>query len=205
MDWLGWLPGSDMVDSFLHPERGYEAAEQAAQKYYIDAQGKLQPYSQNGLSQFQRLTGQAEALNNPVQLQNQWAQSYEMSPQARQQFEQAKEAGLGAASGMGLLGSSTALNNIQQSAGDIMQNDRQAYMNDLMQKYLASIGIGQNLYGVGAGAAGAMANNAMNQGQISATNAYGRTNAPGEQFGKLLGMATNAGINYLTGGVSKVA
>lgn len=186
---------------FNDPSKGYEKAGQAMEQYYRDAQGKLQPYNQNGMSQFNRLTGQAEALNNPAQLQNQWAQSYEMSPQAQQMMKQAKSSGLDAASNMGLMGSSAAVNNIQNSAGNIMQNDRQSYMNDLMQKYMASVGIGQNIYGTGAGAAGAMSGNSMTQGQNAGQVAYGQQNAQGDAFGKLFGGLTQGGINYATGGI----
>jgi hypothetical protein len=89
-----------------------------------------------------------------------------------------------------------------------MQNDRKQYLDDLMQKYMASIGIGQNLYGTGAAAAGQMGQNAMMQGQNSINNAnnlaglkYGSVNAPGQMIGNLLGGAAKLGINYATGGV----
>ncbi len=186
------------------PSEGYRKAGEQMDKYYKDAQGHLQPYNQNGQSQFGRLTNQANELNDPVALQNKWAQSYQMSPQAQQQLAQAKESGMGAASQMGLMGSSAAVNNIQNSAGNIMQNDRQSYMNDLMQKYMQSIGIGQNLYGTGASAAGGMSTNAMNQGQNMAGMAYGEQNAPGEAYGKIAGGLTNAGINYATGSAKPV-
>lgn len=205
MSWTDFIPGGDMIKSFMHPEKGYQAAGQQMEKYYRDAQGNLQPYSQHGLDQYGRLTGQADALNDPAELEAKWAKSYEMSPMARQAFANAKESGLDAASSMGLMGSSAAVNNIQNSAGNIMQNDRQQYMNDLMQKYMASIGLGNNLYGIGANTAGTMSNNAMNMGTGMAGAAYGRQNAPGEQFGKLLGMGVNAGVNYATGGVGGAA
>lgn len=195
----------EMISSFLSPEKGYEKAGEEQEKYYRDAQGNLIPYNQNGQSQFSRLTQQAEALNNPVNLENKWADSYTMSPYATSQMGRAKEAGLGAASSMGLLGSSAALGNIEQSAGDIAQNDRQSYMNDLMQKYMASIGIGQNLYGTGASAAGAMSQNSMNQGTAAANTAYGEQNSPGQLFGNILGTVADTGINYSTGGLSGVA
>lgn len=194
-----------MISSFLSPEEGYKKAAEEQEKYYRDAQGNLMPYNQNGQSQFGRLTAQADALNNPVNLENQWAQSYSQSPYATSQMGRAKEAGLGAASSMGLLGSSAALGNIEQSAGDIAQNDRQSYMNDLMQKYMTSIGIGQNLYGTGASAAGGMSQNAMNQGTAAANTAYGEQNAPGQLFGNILGAAADAGLNYATGGMSGLA
>jgi hypothetical protein len=154
------------------------------------------------MDQYGRLTNQANALNNPADLENQWANSYQESPYAKAMEGHAKEAGLGAASSMGLNGSSAAINNIQQSSHDIMNQDRNQYMQDLMQKYMASIGIGQNLYGQGAAAAGAMSNNAMNQGNTMAGLAYGEQAAPGKLFGQVLGTAANAGMNYATGGMS---
>jgi len=195
--------GTKAIDSFLHPEKAFQAAEDQSQKYYVDAQGKLQPIVNNGISQFQRLNGQADALGNPVQLENQWNQAYTQSPQAAQAIASAKATGLDSAASQGLLGSSAALENIQKSAANIGQNDRQNYLNDLMQKYLASVGIGQNLYGVGANAAGQQSTNAVNQGNTQAGLAYGEQKAPGDILGNILGKAANAGINYATGGVMK--
>lgn len=200
----GAVGAGDMFHSFMHPEEGYKAAEGQAEQYYRDAQGNLQPYNQNGMNMYQKLMQQQQALNDPAALQNQWASGYQESPYAKQQEQNATSSGLDAASSMGLMGSSAALNNIQKSSGEIMQGDRQNYMNDLMQKYMASIGIGQNIYGIGANAAGNMSSNAMNQGQTMAGLKYGETNAPGDQFGKILGTAANLGVNYATGGMSGV-
>lgn len=194
-----------MLDSFFSPGNAYKKAGKQLQRYYTDAQGALQPYNQHGQDQFQRLMDQANALNDPAALQAKWASGYEMSPSARMMTEQAKNSGLDAASSMGLMGSGAAVNNIQQSAGNIMQNDRQNYMNDLMQKYMASIGIGQNLYGTGANAAGAMSNNAMKHGENMAGVAYGQQAAPGDMFGKLLSMGANGIMNYQTGGMGGMA
>ena len=210
---------ANMISSFFHPEEGYKKAGQQLNKYwdksnqfYNQGQGYLQPYNQQGQSQYQRLMDQANALNDPAALQAKWSQGYEKSPQAIQLQKEATSGGMDAASSMGLLGSSTALNNIQQSSSNIMQGDRQNYMNDLMNKYLQSIGIGQGIYGTGANAAGAMSGNAMNQGgramdmgQNMAQMMYGQTNAPGDMFGKLAGHAIDAGVNYATGGVSGAA
>lgn len=188
--------------SFFNPQNGYKAAGNQLRKYYRDAQGNLQPYNQNGLNMFQQLLQQSQALNDPVTLENKWASSYNMSPYATELQSHATQSGLDAASSMGLMGSSAALGNIQNSSGEIMQSDRQNYMNDLMNKYMQSIGIGENIYGTGANAAGMMSNNAMNMGQNMAGMAYGQQNAPGDMFGKLLGMGVNGAINYATGGMS---
>src|SRR5665213_212729 len=192
---------SGMFDSFMHPERGYQKAAEQEQQYYKDAQGNLQPYNQNGQDQYGMLMDQKNALNDPAGLEAKWSQGYSESPYAQQMTQKATNAGMDAASSMGLMGSSPAMNNIQQSAGDIMQSDRKQYMDDLMQKYMASVGIGQNMYNTGANAAGQMSHNAMGMGRDMAQNAYGQQNAPGARFGKLLGTAANAGMNYATGGI----
>lgn len=202
----GFFGGAgNMINSFLHPEEGYEKAGNQLQKYYVDAQGQLKPLIEQGQSQYNRLNTQANMLDNPVNLENQWAQSYQTSPYAQTLMDQSKTSGLDAASSMGLLGSSAALHNIQQGAGEIMQSDRQQYMNDLMNKYLASIGIGQSIYGTGAGAITQSSQNALNQGTSMAQMKYGQQNAPGEMLAKILGTAANTAINYQTGGAVKAA
>jgi hypothetical protein len=203
---MGAMGGmGNMMDSWLHPERGYQDAGKTMEGYYRDAQGNLQPYNQNGQDQYGRLNGQANALNDPTQLENQWANSYTESPYAKQMEAKATGVGMDQASAMGLMGSSAALNNVQQSAGDIMQSDRQQYMNDLMNKYMASVGIGENMYGVGANAANQQSKNAMDEGTAQGGAAYGAANAPGSQFGGLLGTIINGGINYATGGMGGAA
>lgn len=189
----------DMISSFLNPQRGYQQAGGQLQKYYNQGQGFLSPYRQQGLDQYQRLMQQANALNDPAALQAQWAKSYQTSPQAQQALAQAQQTGQEEASRMGLMGSSAALGNIQQNAATIQQQDRQQYMNDLMQKYMTSIGLGQSLYGTGANAAGAMGQNAMGMGGAQAGAAYNQANAPGQQFGNILSFLTNAGINWANG------
>lgn len=193
----------DDISSFFNPQRGYEDAAKQLQQYYQQAQGNLQPYAMNGQNIFQSLLGQYQKLSNPADLENQWASTYTMSPYAKNLQGQATQSGLDAASSMGLMGSSAALNNIQNSAGNIMQSDRQQYLDDLMDKYKTAIGLGQNIYGTGANAAGMLSNNAMNMGNNMAQAAYGEANAPGNMFGGLLALAANAAINYSTGGMKK--
>lgn len=205
MDFNYGIPGGgsigNMFSSFMNPQQGYQDAANQMQQYYGQAQGYLQPYAQNGQTAGGNLFGQQAALGDPAALENQWASGYSESPYAQQMTNKATQAGMNAASSMGLMGSSPAINNVQQSAGDIMQSDRQSYMNDLMQKYMGSVGINQGMYNTGAGAAGEMGQNAMNQGKNMAGAAYGAANAPGQMFGNLLGMGVNAGVNYATGGM----
>jgi hypothetical protein len=161
-------------------------------QYYNKSQNYLNNYNMNGQKAYNTLQGQQMALNDPAALENSWASGYQESPFAKQLQAQAQSSGMDAASSMGLQGSSPAINNVQTSSGNIMQADRQQYLNDLMQKYMASVGIGQNLYGTGAAAAGQLSSNAMTEGQNQAGLAYGAQNAPGSAFGSILGMLLGA-------------
>lgn len=184
--------------SFMHPGRGYDKAQEQLDKYYQQAQAYQQPYMQRGDQAYGGLNTAMGNLLDPEKLQSQWASGYEESPYAKQQEAMAQQQGLNAASSMGLMGSSPALQAIQSGTAGIVQQDRQQYLNDLMQKYLAGTGIGQNIYGIGANAGNQMAQNAMNQGQNSAQMAYNKQNAGGNMFGNLLG----AGIGVFGGPLS---
>ena len=184
---MSWL------SSFLHPERGYAAGQGQLDKYYNQGQGYQQPYNQAGQN---ALPGLQEAQNNllhPEQLQSQWMDSYETSPWAQQQQQQSQQQGLDAASSMGLMGSQPALQAIQGGSANIGMQDRQNYLNDLMQKYQAGTNLGQNIYGIGAQAGGQMGQRADQMGQDSAQMQYNRTNAPGNMLGGLMGTAAQLG------------
>lgn len=191
---MSWL------SNFLNPGRPYQAAEDQMRQYYEQAQGRYQPYIQQGQEAYGGLSAAMDALLNPAKLQAQWAESYETSPQAQQAMAQAREQGLGAASAMGLMGSSAALKGIEGQAGQIASADRQQYLNDLMQKYMAATGIGQNIYGTGASMAGQAGQNAMNMGNIMGGLEAARQQAGSGFLGNLLGTGANLGLNYLTGG-----
>lgn len=178
---MSWL------SSFLNPQKGYEAGQGQLDKYYNDAQGNLNPYNQNGQQVYGQYSGAMNNLLNPQQLQDQWSKGYQESDAAKQTEAMAGQQGLSAASSMGLMGSSPAIQAIQSGTSGIVAQDKQKYLDDLMEKYKTGIGIGQDIYGKGAGAAGQMSTNAMNQGQNSAGMAFGQKNAQGSLFGNLLG------------------
>lgn len=186
---MSWL------DSFLHPEKGYQAGQGQLDKYFQQGQGYLNPYNQYGQNAYGDYSTAMKRLLDPAGLQNEWAKGYTESDSAKNTAKMAQENGLDAASGLGLMGSNTALNAIQGGTTKIGMDDRQNYMNDLMQKYLAGAGIAGNIFGTGASAAGGMSNNAMNMGNNSAQMAYGEQNSPGDLFGKLIG----TGIAAYTG------
>lgn len=179
---MSWL------SSFSHPGKGYDKGQQQLNNYYGQAQNSLQPYNQHGQEQYQNLDEIIKNLINPEELQAKWTQGYSESPSAIQAEKMAQEHGLNAASSMGLMGSNTALNATQAGTTQIGLDDRQRYLDNLMQKYLAGAGLVQNTYNTGANTANSMSNNAMNMGQNSAQMAYNQQNAGGNMLSGLIGL-----------------
>jgi hypothetical protein len=179
---MSWL------SSFLNPGKGYEKGQEQLDKYYNEAQGNLSPYNQFGQNQYSNLNEMIQKMMNPGALEDEWIKNYKLSENAKNMQGMAQQQGLDAASSMGLLGSSPALQAIQAGTSQIGAADRQNYLNDLMEKYKTAAGLSQGIFGTGANAAGAMSNNAMNMGQNSAQMAYNRENAGGNMFGGLLGL-----------------
>lgn len=194
---MSWL--SDL----LHPGRAYGRANAASNNYYNAAQNQIAPYAQGGMAANDKLNQLLSSLSNPGELQNQWSSGYEESPYARQLEQSSLDRGLNAASAMGLGGSSAALNNIQETGSNIMNQDRQNYMNDLMQKYLSGVGIAQNQFGTGASAANQFGANAMNQGSNAAGLSFGQSNAGPNMLTQLLSTIGQGGTQWLTGGFGK--
>lgn len=195
----------DYVTSFLHPERGYKSAEAPINQGYEEAKGYLDPYFQHGNEQYSYLNDAASQLMNPADLENKWASSFELSPFAQRLLQINKEQGLEDASSMGLMGSSAALSNIQRGAGDIVASQRRQYMQDLMDKFLKGIGLRGDIYSQGLGAGTNLANLASNRAENLANLEYGRVNAPGMLYEKLLGTAIpmlSGGYGNTTGGMS---
>ena len=172
MSWLDPFGIGNMASSFLHPEKGYKEGQNQLDKYYQQGQGYLQPYNQFGQDAQGNLSGAMKRLLDPAALQNEWAKGYNESDSAKGAEGLAQEHGLDAASSLGLMGSNTALNAIQGGTAQIGLNDRQNYLDNLMQKYLAGANIAGNIFNTGAGAAGTMGGNAMTMGGDSAQLAY---------------------------------
>lgn len=183
---------ASMLSSFFHPERSYKEAERAAQEAWLQAQGFQKPFMEHGLEQYDPLNKARANLLNPVELEGQWSDAYKTSPEAMNALRENRTQGLESAGSMGLMGSSAALKNIQQGAGDIVSKDRQQFLNNLMQKYLAGIGLGENLYGTGANAGANLGQQALGHGDTMAGLQFGRYAAPGKLFGQMGGLALNA-------------
>lgn len=194
MDQYKAYSGYNMFDSMMHPERGYEQGEKAVKDYWDEAKGYMQPYQQAGAGEIDRLRGASDDLMNPEQMENRWASGYQISPHAQQMMERSKNMGMDAASSMGLEGSSAALENIQNSGTNLMNADRDNYMNRLMQKYQLGVQNSQNMFNTGAGTANAMGQGAMQTGNNIAQMRYGAANAPGEMGAKFAGIAARAAM-----------
>ncbi len=182
--------GIGLLQAYLSGDP-YKIAEEEAKHGYGQAENYQRPYWQKGLDQTGRLNEAENNLLHPEKLQKEWANSYEQSPWAKRLLQMNQGQGLDAASSMGLMGSSGALANIQQGAGDITAKDRQAYMDDLMKKYLEGIGLGKNIYGVGAQTGANLGQQATDQGTTMANLGYGRTARPGNMFATGAGTATS--------------
>ena len=182
----------DMVSSFLNPQKGYEDAMDQIQKYFQQGMKYQQPFLQAGQGQIPILQGQQSKLLNPASLQNEWVKGYETSPYAQDLMKRSADTGNQQAAAMGLGGSSANLENVQRTGSSIMQQDRQQYLNDLMQKYMTGIGIGQNIFNTGASTAHNMGQMASQTGQEMAGGAFGAANAPGNLLERLIGAGISA-------------
>lgn len=188
-----------IISRVLNPGKNYKDAQAMMDKYYQQSQGYMQPYIQQGQQAYGDYYGAQQNLLDPTKLQSEWAQSYEMSPYAQQLQEQAKQYGLDAASSMGLMGSSAGLENIERTSANIMQADRQQYLQDLMQKYLAGIGITQDIYGGGRSIGQAAGQNAMNMGQNMAQLEFARKNAGPSMLSNIIGQAVGGAMGSFGG------
>ena len=168
-----------------NPADGYKDAGKQINKSWQEALGYTKPYQQAGMDAYGGLKDATGRLLNPEELENQWSKGYETSPYAKDEMARSTESGLDAASSMGLMGSSPALQNIQHNSSTIMNQDRRNYLQDLMQKYMAGVQSSQNIFGTGANTAQFMGAGAMQTGEDLAKMKYGETNAPGEQMNSM--------------------
>lgn len=169
--------GIGLVGSLLGGSPGEKAQEQT-QKGWQQSQDFQKPFVEHGNAQYDRLNQAGIDLQNPEAPQNAWASRYQSSPYANYLLSQNQARGMDAASQYGLGGSSAAIGNIQQGAGNIVNEQRQQYMDDLMNKYMSGIGLGQSLYGTGAEAAGKLGEQSVGNGLVNAVMSYNRADQP---------------------------
>jgi len=194
---MGWLK------SFLHPEKGYEDAQDELEKYYNQSQGYLQPYNQHGMEAYGGINEAMKRLLNPVDLENEWNNAYKESDAAKLNEGIIEDRGLGALSSMGLMGSSPGLQALQAGRSKVVLDEKNRFLENLMNKYLAGVGVGQNIYGTGANTANSMSNNAMNMGNKSADLEYGKESAGGNMFSNILGTVGGIAGSALAGPIGE--
>lgn len=197
---LAGIFGSKMFQSFLHPERGYEKGQEQLNQYYDQGQNYLQPYNQQGQQAYGQLNGAIDNLLNPQQLYDEFLQNYHQSDASKYAQERAMNQGNRAASSMGILGSTPALQAIQAGTAEIGAQDEQRYLERLINQYLQGANLAQGVYGTGAQAGSQQAQNALNMGTGSAQLAFGQQNAPGQLFNDLLKTGSYAASSGMGGG-----
>lgn len=176
------------------PGSAYKKGGNEVEKYYQQMLAMLQPYNQQGQMAGGKMTDAMNNLLDPAKLQGEWAKGYETSPYAQQSMAQSNANGMDAASQMGLLGSSSALSNLQNTSHNIMQSDRDTYMKDLMQKYMGGAGLASSMYGTGANAAGQMGQGAMSAGQQMSDLMTNKQAARNNMLSGLLGQLFSKGM-----------
>lgn len=189
-----------MISSFLNPDDAYEKSQDALRNQWGETKEFLAPFREKGLEQYPQISEAIKRLMSG-DLQNDWISKYDTSSYAQRVMDMEKQKALEAASSMGLMGSSGALNNIQQGSADIQSKDRQQFLNNLMQEYMSGLGLSSNLYNTGAGVSSNLAGLGSQYGQNYAGLEYGKQAAPGQLFGQLLGAAIGAGTGMGGGGM----
>lgn len=203
--------------SLLRPGKPYRDAAKQDQDYFNQimqqeqaAQAQEQPFIDVGKSVAPDLTGAMQQLLNPEQLTAKWASEYQTSPYAQNILNQTQARGADIASQQGLTGSSAALQNIQNESGKIITSDEEGFLNNLMQKYMAGVGLGENLYNRGATSAATLGQQALTMGnqEMNMADILGALQMGGEQagptaLGKLVGSIAHGAGGYLTGDFGK--
>lgn len=200
--------GSALASKLFNPSKPYRAAQdemrrgyEEGQGYYDSALGYQQPYVDRGNEMYGYLSPAIKALLDPAALESKWSEGYTESPEAQQARELAKQSGVDAASALGLSGSTPALMAMQEGTNRITMNDRQNYLDRLMQKYLSGISGARDIYDRGYGASGRMSDiasnmgrNAIDFGNRSSEMEYAREAAPGQMYSKLFGQGIGLGM-----------
>ena len=185
---------ANFLSSFLNPGKAYKKAGQQMDKYYQQGQEVLQPYMQQGQAAYEPLNNAMQALLDPQTLQGNWIDSYQTSPWAKDLMERSMSGGMDVASAMGLLGSTPALQALQAGQAQIVNQDRNTYLDDLTRKYMTGAQLAQGIYGTGANVASQFGQNAMNQGNRMAEMAYGQYAAPGQMLNNLINTGISAAV-----------
>ena len=167
-------------------EQAHKAARNTMESAIDRGAAYTAPYRDRGDRIGDTLEEQLKRLLDPQSLENEWASSYETSPYAEFMMDRAETQGKDLASSLGLLGSTTAEEGINVQKLGILGKDRQQYMNDLMQKYMNGINLGQGIYGTGANAASGLSSQWGQVGPQLGTSAYSRNAQGGNTLANII-------------------
>lgn len=190
--------------SSIFGSNSYSDAQKAAQQQFNQARGDMMPFINAGQGALGPLEGGAASLMNPEAMESQWINSYQESPYAKELAANATQSGMNAAESMGLGGSAPALTAITQGTGNIVSQDRQNYLNDLMNKYTTGLGTLRGIMSTGANLTGWMGEGGLAEQDANMTGnmTYGANQAPVSMMSRLMGGAMGYGLGGPQGAMS---
>lgn len=168
----------------------------SAMQYYNQIPGQLNnafgPYMQNGQWAGNQLQGQiGNLLKNPTGFVNNMYGAYQGSPAYNWNVQQATLGANNAAAAGGMAGSPAEQQSLAQTISGIANQYQQQYVQNAMNAYGLGFGGAQNMYGVGANAAGQygndMAQTLSGQGQTAYAGAVNQNQSMGGGLGSILG------------------
>jgi hypothetical protein len=152
----------------------YAAAMAQYQQFANQGANAMMPYMNMGTNAMPAYQNWAQSMSNPSQFENNMMNQYQESPNAKYMQQQAIRSAMNAGAANGLGGSTPMMQQIQQNAGNISQQDMQNWMGNAMginQMYGSAlsnqIGMGEmgsnSLLGLYGNEASAMGNAAYGQ------------------------------------------
>lgn len=187
----------------------YQSGADQVQQQYDQAEQSYQPFIDQGQQAYGGYSQMMQNLMNPTKLQDEWMNAYQQSDQAKIAARDAQTAGLDSASSMGLMGSTPAIQAMQAGTASILADDKQRYLDQLMQKYTAGASIAGNIYNTGANMAGQQgqmrgqrAGMTNQQNQDLANLQYNQSAYGGKMMGNILGSGLSAALSAY--GISKM-
>lgn len=146
------------------------------------------PYAQAGRDQIPILQKQyQDLLNNPEMLMQKFGNTFQQSPGYQWQKNQAIGAGNRAAAAGGMLGSPQSQQNIEQTVGQLANQDYYNYIGNVLGLYNKGLSGSENMFGTGAQSANSLSEQLTKALMGQASNAYEGQAAQNQQGGMDLG------------------
>ena len=164
--------------------------------YLNQVPGQLQqtlgPYNQFGKNAGNQLQNQlGQLLNNPSALLKMFGQGYQQSPGYQFSVDQATNAANRAAAAGGMAGSPQEQAQLASTVTGLANQDYNQYLQNVLGLYGQGLGVGENMFGVGATAANNLAkglqSNLTNQAQMGAAGQQYKNQAQQSALGGITG------------------